>query len=469
MTNWVIQQHSYTWYNENAFLNYLRTKLPVIAGGGGTITSVFGRTGTVVATSGDYTFAQIGSTPTTLLGYGITDSITTTAPITGGGVLNSGLTLAWDFTHANTWTGQQTFSTANVIISTGNGIDWQASGTGRGVVLTDLDQGADGLSSPTFRSDGGTNSGVLFRIIPRGTGYVGSLISGMQIYSTDPVADSNNYSYLDIRTTNSSHQIGSYKLGTGTVRDILIAAGNTNQIFVSGQYTSVGIGRTTTTGAFFQITASVAGSASLNLQNGVAPTSPVNGDLWFDGTHLQFRNTNTYQLDQQNNGQAAIVAATGAIANTDTLVVQTPAYPASRFVAGTVVRVTVVGTSTGGSTPGAPIFRLHIGTAGTVADTIVQTITLATAATSGTNIPFTGVFEFTVLTTGASATSGSSMQIIDPGATGIGTTASQFVLGVQTNTFNTTTASLILTFSFQSGATNVSANFSQAFIEIVNK
>jgi hypothetical protein len=38
------------------------------------ISSVFGRTGTVTAQSGDYTFAQIGSKPTTLSGYGITDA-----------------------------------------------------------------------------------------------------------------------------------------------------------------------------------------------------------------------------------------------------------------------------------------------------------------------------------------------------------------------------------------------------------
>jgi len=38
------------------------------------VTSVFGRTGVVTAQSGDYTFAQLSSTPTTLAGYGITDA-----------------------------------------------------------------------------------------------------------------------------------------------------------------------------------------------------------------------------------------------------------------------------------------------------------------------------------------------------------------------------------------------------------
>lgn len=45
-------------------------------GGGGSVTSVFGRVGVVIAQSGDYTFSQIGSTPTTLAGYGITDAAT---------------------------------------------------------------------------------------------------------------------------------------------------------------------------------------------------------------------------------------------------------------------------------------------------------------------------------------------------------------------------------------------------------
>lgn len=45
--------------------------------GGGDVTSIFGRTGAVTAQSGDYTFSQIGSKPTTISGYGITDAVTT--------------------------------------------------------------------------------------------------------------------------------------------------------------------------------------------------------------------------------------------------------------------------------------------------------------------------------------------------------------------------------------------------------
>lgn len=46
--------------------------------GAGLVTSVFGRAGAVVAESGDYTFSQIGSTPTTVSGYGITNALVTT-------------------------------------------------------------------------------------------------------------------------------------------------------------------------------------------------------------------------------------------------------------------------------------------------------------------------------------------------------------------------------------------------------
>lgn len=53
--------------------------------GGGAVSSVFGRTGAVAAQSGDYTFAQIGSKPTTLSGYGITDAVPTSRTITING------------------------------------------------------------------------------------------------------------------------------------------------------------------------------------------------------------------------------------------------------------------------------------------------------------------------------------------------------------------------------------------------
>jgi hypothetical protein len=49
-----------------------------------------------------------------------------------------------------------------------------------------------------------------------------------------------------------------------------------------------------------KLSASTTTRASINIPSGTAPTSPVSGDIWFDGTHLQFRNgSTTDQLDSQ--------------------------------------------------------------------------------------------------------------------------------------------------------------------------
>jgi hypothetical protein len=60
------------------------------------VTSVFGRSGAVVAASSDYTFAQIGSKPTTISGYGITDTLTNTFNGRSGAVVPA----ASDYTFA---------------------------------------------------------------------------------------------------------------------------------------------------------------------------------------------------------------------------------------------------------------------------------------------------------------------------------------------------------------------------------
>jgi hypothetical protein len=69
-------------------LNLSSTGELTVSGGGGAVSSVFGRSGAVVAQAGDYTFAQIGSTPTTLAGYGITDAIRNGTSVQSGANFN---------------------------------------------------------------------------------------------------------------------------------------------------------------------------------------------------------------------------------------------------------------------------------------------------------------------------------------------------------------------------------------------
>lgn len=96
---------------------------------GGAITSVFGRTGVVTATSGDYTWAQINKAtssladittrdfsalqgvPTTLSGYGITDAVPSTRTVNGHALTSNVSVTAGDVGLGNV---------ENTALSTGN-------------------------------------------------------------------------------------------------------------------------------------------------------------------------------------------------------------------------------------------------------------------------------------------------------------------------------------------------------------
>lgn len=104
---------------KNELCRVIATKCGSSGSTGGGITSVFGRsTPAITAQSGDYTFSQIGSTPTTIAGYGITDALTGAASstdnaicrfdgITGKVIQNSNVTIddtTGNFNVPNNWT-----------------------------------------------------------------------------------------------------------------------------------------------------------------------------------------------------------------------------------------------------------------------------------------------------------------------------------------------------------------------------
>jgi hypothetical protein len=63
---------------------------------------------------------------------------------------------------------------------------------------------------------------------------------------------------------------------------------DTDTFFVDAAANEVGIGTTTPT-AFLDVRASTTAAASLRIRSGTAPTTPNNGDIWFDGTDLKMR------------------------------------------------------------------------------------------------------------------------------------------------------------------------------------
>jgi hypothetical protein len=52
---------------------------------------------------------------------------------------------------------------------------------------------------------------------------------------------------------------------------------------------TVGCGVNATGTAYLSVKGGITGAASINVASGVAPTSPVNGDIWFDGTDIKMR------------------------------------------------------------------------------------------------------------------------------------------------------------------------------------
>ncbi len=121
-----------------------------VASGGGAVSSVFGRTGAVIAQTGDYTFAQIGSKPTTLAGYGITDAIqnsttqqTANFNISGNGTAATSLTVGstygatWDVwgTHSRYQANANTDAITLLTTKNPSSIRLQVNNGGRGVML----------------------------------------------------------------------------------------------------------------------------------------------------------------------------------------------------------------------------------------------------------------------------------------------------------------------------------------------
>jgi hypothetical protein len=165
-------------------------------------------------------------------------------------------------------------------------------------------------------------------------------------------------------------------------------------------------------------------------------------------------------------GQASNTSASSAINTTDTIIVKTPALAASRLLAGTVIRIVLVGTCTS-TAANISTFTVRWGTNGTTADGTVAAIATSVAATSGTNTGFKAVIDLTVRTVGASATSEADMDLESDG--NIGIVATQNVKLVAGTAFNTTTANGILSVSYKSAATTTTSTFQEAFIEFIYK
>lgn len=158
----------------------------------------------------------------------------------------------------------------------------------------------------------------------------------------------------------------------------------------------------------------------------------------------------------------AITAASAGINSTQT-VVESISIPANSLKAGTTYRIKASGVCTS-TAANASNFRARIGP--TTLTGAIAAVVNPTAATSGTNIPFSVELLFTVRTIGASGTAIGSGTLLNNGVTGV--SAAAVVVGQVTTavTVDTTVTNLV-ELTYQAAATTTTCTFHNALIEIV--
>lgn len=173
----------------------------------------------------------------------------------------------------------------------------------------------------------------------------------------------------------------------------------------------------------------------------------------------------TYTLGAGCIRNQAVAAVTGYAADTY-LVGSSIAIPASLTLqAGSIYRCKISLSKTAAGVA-APTLILRIGTAGTVADAAIFTLTTA-AQTAATDTGYIEVL-FTVRTVGAAATSTSTVTAIHTAATGVGLGyAVPQITETAGTAFSSVTASLIVGLSLNYGA-SASVTTTQVDAELIN-
>lgn len=223
-------------------------------GGGGAVDSVFGRTGAVVAVSGDYDFSEIGSKPTTLAGYGITDAASVSHTHAAGDI-TSGTFADARIAASNVTQHQASLALAGSQITSGTVPPAQlGSGTSISTKFLRGDStwqtisgGGDALTTNPLSQFAATTSAQLAGVISDETG------SGALVFANSPT----------LTTPNIGTATGSASLN-------VLKAGDT----MTGKLTAV---------------APTTSTASVALPHGTAPTSPSNGDVWTTTAGLYVR------------------------------------------------------------------------------------------------------------------------------------------------------------------------------------
>lgn len=179
-------------------------------------------------------------------------------------------------------------------------------GAGSGWELSTNPNGTTVLPVPTFRP-ASNNSTIALDLCPRGVATdIGYGLAWFDICNTDQIAAGNAATktlHMGIGNSGSDYCfIGATRYVSAVIPDLKFGcfdgdAGTwtfshiINAPLATVQFVqNVGFGNqapVTTTQAIFA--AGATGKSPMRLLSGVAPTSPVNGDVWFDGTNIKMQ------------------------------------------------------------------------------------------------------------------------------------------------------------------------------------
>lgn len=172
--------------------------------------------------------------------------------------------------------------------------------------------------------------------------------------------------------------------------------------------------------------------------------------------------------DIHNNvgGPMSGVGITSAVAITTTTetILCTAPFGSGGANPGTIYRFQFAGTATNIATSTTGTFRVRLGTAGTTADTSLMTFGLTTATTAGSAIPFEGNITITLRTSGTAGSVYGVLRVTSNAATGLDNATVLVVLGTVVTAPNTLTADNILSCSY--AITNVTDQTNVTFQEV---
>lgn len=257
--------------------------------------------------------------------------------------------LTYLLNNPNTWVGQQTFAQGSIAASAPLTITqtWSTTATYKAIFANITDSGPSNAASLLLDLQVGGTS--VFRVAKSGTLVIpnttlssntlslagdsflvrdaadtlalrnSTTAQTLRVYNT--FTDSSNYERGIVAWDTNAYIFGTENAGTGVTRGLSFRIGGTNRWTISsaahlvavadntydigqsganrprslylGSSLNVngqsGFGSSAAGTTWVRIGASTTGIAHMNFVNGAAPSSPNNGDLWFDGTDFKAR------------------------------------------------------------------------------------------------------------------------------------------------------------------------------------